>query len=131
MDGTSLYPTMYVCFGEDGYCTEWAPATSGDIDITNNGDGTYDIVVECTDDLGYVWSGSWSGEIATIDASSSSGYSTASVGNSLRKGVSYIRGAQTPEAKAGLMQANGLKVSAPAEQVPAQAKLMSLHKVVR
>ena len=131
MDGSSLYPTMYVYFNEEGYCTEWAPATSGDIDITNNGDGTYDIVVECTDDLGYVWSGSWSGEIATIDASSSSGYSTASVGNSLRKGVSYMRGAQTPEAKAELMHSNGLKVSAPAEQVPAQAKLMSLHKVVR
>ena len=46
-----------------------APATSGDLIITNNGDGTYRIQFEFLDDKGHTWSGDWSGTIDTRDQS--------------------------------------------------------------
>lgn len=56
-------------FTDDGNNTEQAPAISGPINITNNGDGTYSISFSLTDDKGYTWSGEWSGEITTSDDS--------------------------------------------------------------
>ena len=43
--------------------TERAPAVDGEIHVTNNGDGTYVIDFECTDDaeVPHTFSGSWSG----------------------------------------------------------------------
>ena len=43
--------------------TERAPAVDGEIRVTNNGDGTYVIDFECTDDaeVPHTFSGSWSG----------------------------------------------------------------------
>lgn len=129
MSGTSLYPTMYLHFTADGYCDGYAPATSGNIDITNNGDGTYDISVECTDDLGHVWSGSWSGSIATTDYFETAGYSASavsSVKNNLKGISTFVRGAQTPEAKAKVLQENGFKIGSFAE-----SSRVSMHKIVK
>ena len=66
--GASLYGTVY--FGgkdSDGYVTEFAPATSGTMTLTNNGDGTYRIVMDFTDDKGNKWTGEWEGSIVLED----------------------------------------------------------------
>lgn len=55
--------------GNDGEITSQAPAISGPINITANGDGTYSISFSLIDDKGYTWSGEWSGSITTSDDS--------------------------------------------------------------
>lgn len=73
MSGTNLGGTMYVGgFTEEGSVTAYAPATTGNLDITNNGDGTYNISFSFVDDLGYTWDGEWSGEITIQSGSSAS-----------------------------------------------------------
>lgn len=73
LSGSNLGGTMYVGgFTEEGYVTAYAPATTGDLDITNNGDGTYNISFSFVDDLGYTWDGEWSGEITIQSGSSAS-----------------------------------------------------------
>lgn len=83
--GAYLWPQEYLqgYIGSDGYHGTWyirssdndgeitsqAPAISGPINITANGDGTYDISFSITDDKGHTWSGEWSGSIATSDDS--------------------------------------------------------------
>ena len=42
---------------------------SGNLDITNNGDGSYTLSFDFVDDQGYAWDGSWSGTISTADYS--------------------------------------------------------------
>ena len=64
MDGGYLSGTNYVGgFTSDGYVTEFAPAISGDLNITNNNDGTYIISFSFVDDLGNTWEGEWEGEM--------------------------------------------------------------------
>ena len=68
MSGSSLYGTIY--FGgltSDGYVTEFAPAISGPMTITNNGDGTYRIEMDFMDDKGNNWTGEWEGTIDMQD----------------------------------------------------------------
>lgn len=61
IDGT-LVGTVYMGdFNENGNPTSYAPAVSGDLNITNNGDGTYHISFEFLDDKGNTWDGEWSG----------------------------------------------------------------------
>lgn len=60
---TFLEGTMYRYNIVDGVAYGFAPATSGDFNITNNGDGTYEMSFAFTDDKGYIWSGAWSGPI--------------------------------------------------------------------
>lgn len=68
MDDGSLYGTIYMGnIAEGGYAQAYAPAVGGDFDITNNGDGTYDISFSFVDDKGYVWDGTWSGEVEVIE----------------------------------------------------------------
>lgn len=57
-------------FGDDGLVYAFAPATSGDLNITNNGDGTYTFSFAFLDDKGYTWDGSWTGKLDMIDDSS-------------------------------------------------------------
>ncbi len=112
--GSSLGGTMYLGgFDEMGYVSEYAPAMSGDLNITNNGDGTYNISFEFTDDLGYKVDGEWSGTISLTNQASES-YSLSSVSASSRHSKSMMdanisRGAQTPEQKAELLKKNGFK----------------------
>lgn len=52
----------------DGMATEYAIAVSGDLMITNNGDGSYVISFEFLDSQGYTWDGEWSGNLAVINS---------------------------------------------------------------
>lgn len=65
-----LSGTYYVGAYEAGYISHCAPAVSGDLNITNHGDGTYDISFSFLDDLGHTWDGEWSGELSFLDFSS-------------------------------------------------------------
>ena len=65
-----IYGTNYLGgFDNQGYVSEFAPAMSGDLNITNNGDGTYAISFSFIDDLGYTWDGSWEGRLSLEDQS--------------------------------------------------------------
>lgn len=116
MSGSSLGGTMYVGgFNEQGYVTQYAPATSGDMVITNNGDGTYKISFAFVDDRGYNWDGEWTGTIALTDetagtASLSSTGSRHAAGSMVEANV--MRGAQTLEEKAAVIRENSIKVNA-------------------
>ena len=46
-----------------GYVSEFAPATEGDFNVTNHGDGTYTLSFSFLDDKGNTWDGEWTGEI--------------------------------------------------------------------
>lgn len=71
MDGY-LYGTMYYGgMASNGYVTDYAPAMSGEVVLVNKGDGTYNITVDVTDDLGNNVTGKWSGPIELIDDSAS------------------------------------------------------------
>ena len=124
-NGGYLYGTWYLNYVA-GELAGYAPAISGDLNITNNGDGTYELSFSHVDDLGYTWSGSWSGTISTYD-SSTGGYSASSVKTKSHPGISVRRGAETLQQKIELLQENGLKVRTDAA---AQYK-MSLRKTVR
>lgn len=60
LDGDYLMGTNYMETLE-GLIVGCAPAVSGDLSITNNGDDTYTISFAFTDDLGHVWDGGWAG----------------------------------------------------------------------
>lgn len=80
MDGNSLGGTMYIGgFNSDGHVTQYAPATSGTMQITNNGDGTYRIVMDFVDDKGNNWDGEWEGTITLTDGNV--GYAPRRVGS--------------------------------------------------
>lgn len=71
-DYTSIYGTNFVGgFDAEGYVSEFAPATEGDLNITNHGDGTYTISFSFLDDMGHTWDGEWTGEIDLSDGNSS------------------------------------------------------------
>lgn len=79
LSGSNLGGTMYVGgFTPEGYVSAYAPASSGDMIITNNGDGTYHFTLDFVDDLGYNWDGEWSGSITLENQSSASSVSQAS-----------------------------------------------------
>ena len=62
LTSTSIGGTMFLGgFTADGYVSEFAPATSGDLVITNHGDGTYTFSFEFLDDKGNTWDGEWTG----------------------------------------------------------------------
>ena len=60
LDGDYLMGTNYMETLE-GLIVGCAPAVSGDLSITNDGDDTYTISFAFTDDLGHVWDGEWTG----------------------------------------------------------------------
>lgn len=60
LDGDYLMGTNYMETLE-GLIVGCAPAVSGDLSITNNGDDIYTISFAFTDDLGHVWDGEWTG----------------------------------------------------------------------
>ena len=45
-----------------------APATSGDLTITANDDGTYTLTFSFLDDKGNTWDGEWTGFISLINS---------------------------------------------------------------
>ena len=113
VSGSYLYGTWYAGYDAEGYIVSRAPATSGDITVVNNGDGTYDLTFNCDDGSGNIWSGSWSG---VIETGSSSMYAASSVssGSSVKaaRGMSAVKAPMTPEEKAEFVRENGLKIPA-------------------
>lgn len=69
MSGSGLGGTMYLGGYTEAGVTEYAPATSGDMNIVNHGDGSYTITFSFLDDRGFVWDGEWSGVINFSDVS--------------------------------------------------------------
>lgn len=63
----NLWGTHYVGGYKDGFIDVCAPAVGGQLEVTNHGDGTYDLEFAFKDDLGHTWSGSWSGKITFYD----------------------------------------------------------------
>ena len=68
IDGTLVGTAYMGNFDEDGHPVSYAPAASGEMEIVNNGDGTYQVSFEFLDDKGNTWDGEWSGAI--VDESS-------------------------------------------------------------
>ena len=82
MDGYYLTGVWYYGYADDGagdvYISNMAPATSGDLNITNNGNDSYTISFEFLDDNGNTWDGTWEGTLALTDWTAG-GYSASSV----------------------------------------------------
>ena len=117
----SLGGTMFLGgFDAQGYVSEFAPATEGNLEVTNHGDGTYTLKFSFLDDLGHTWEGEWTGAISFTDAGSSM-YSTQA-----RTYSDYRRGAVNMKQKADLLMENKLK----AAEVTTPTKAVS-RKVVR
>lgn len=55
--------TQYHRYSNGGVTGESAPAVSGEITISDNGDGTHRIQFEFIDDKGYTWAGDWTGTV--------------------------------------------------------------------
>ena len=115
VDGNYLTGTWYLDLDASGNLAGYAPAVEGDIEVVNNGDGTYSITFACTDDAGYVWSGSWSGEMALNDATVGYNSVGASSGRSYMAAPAEV--AQTVVQKAEAVKANGFKL-AKVQKVP-------------
>lgn len=75
--GTTPYGTMYLGGISGNGASEFAPAKSGDLVITNHGDGTYTFSFEFLDDKGNTWDGEWTGALQLTDGTAST-YSTTS-----------------------------------------------------
>ena len=59
---TLLTGTWYMGeFDEEGLPHLYAPATSGDLNITNHNDGTYTVEFNFSDGLNHTWKGTWTG----------------------------------------------------------------------
>lgn len=72
VDGQLIGTAYMGDFNENGNATSYAPAVSGDLNITNNGDGTYHIQFEFLDDKGNTWDGDWTGSFTELSTSSAS-----------------------------------------------------------
>lgn len=59
--------TYYTGAYEDGYVSVAAPAVSGDLNITNHGDGTFTLSFAFDDGMGHIWDGEWTGELGFMD----------------------------------------------------------------
>lgn len=62
-----LQGTYYTGAYEDGYVSVAAPAVSGDLNITNHGDGTYTLSFAFGDGMGHTWDGEWTGSLGFMD----------------------------------------------------------------
>lgn len=63
----TLQGTYYTGAYEDGYVSVAAPAVSGDLNITNHGDGTFTLSFVFDDGMGHTWDGEWTGELGFMD----------------------------------------------------------------
>ncbi len=77
--------SWYIQYDESGSVANQAPALEGDIEFTNNGDGTHTLEFACKDDLGYTWSGTWTGTINTISL-----YSASATSSGMRPAISKL-----------------------------------------
>lgn len=62
-----VYGTSYIGYDAQGEIVNMAPATSGDLKITNNGGDNYTISFSFQDDRGNIWDGQWSGALTVYN----------------------------------------------------------------
>ena len=109
----SLYGTNYLEFDADSY-VGMAPAISGDLRVTNYGDGIYCFQFSFLDDKHNTWSGVWEGYLSITDNSSAPRPTAADNGNNnisrerARKTHSNVDKAD-PNAKAVTAPAGSIK----------------------
>lgn len=92
-------------FGSQGVVTAYAPATSGNLDITDNGDGTYTFSFSFLDDKGHTWDGLWTGQLKTVNSSENAPavripYRYNAPGSEIRTGGAAVRTVRTGESSA-------------------------------
>ena len=63
----SLVGTVYMGDYLDGYPESYAPAVSGELEISRTQDGLYTLKFSFTDDRGHVWDGSWTGTLDLLN----------------------------------------------------------------
>ena len=69
-DDGNLVGTMFLGeFDDYGFASQYAPATCGDLKITNHGDGLYTLSFRFLDDKGNTWDGEWTGTLLFDDYS--------------------------------------------------------------
>ena len=69
-DDGNLVGTMFLGeFDDYGFASQYAPATGGDLKITNHGDGLYTLSFRFLDDKGNTWDGEWTGTLLFDDYS--------------------------------------------------------------
>ncbi|HIZ85701.1 MAG TPA: hypothetical protein IAC04_04345 [Candidatus Coprenecus stercoravium] len=62
-----IYGSNYIGAFLNGMPSKYAPAVSGNLDITNKGNDNYDIKFSFVDDLGYTWEGEYSGKLTVSE----------------------------------------------------------------
>lgn len=66
LEDSYLMGTNYMASDGGDYLSAYAPAIDGDLNITNNADGTYTVSFAFTDDLGHIWDGEWTGVLGFV-----------------------------------------------------------------
>lgn len=90
-------------FDSMGYVSEFAPATEGDFNVTNHGDGTYTLSFSFLDDKGNTWDGEWTGEIIFDN------YDTSSAGAPSRMSAGFRNNPITQSEKIEILKQNRLQ----------------------
>ncbi len=128
MDGYYLTGVWYYGYADDGagdvYISNMAPATSGDLNITNNGNDSYTISFEFLDDNGNTWDGTWEGTLALTDVSAG-GYSASSVRPAAKAVAKDVQ-------KAGIKAADVSKIQVrPADKTTASVSKVKKIRLTR
>ena len=128
MDGYYLTGVWYYGYADDGagdvYISNMAPATSGDLNITNNGNDSYTISFEFLDDNGNTWDGTWEGTLALTDVTAG-GYSASSVRPAAKAVAKDVQ-------KAGIKAADVSKIQVrPADKTTASVSKVKKIRLTR
>lgn len=128
MNGYYLTGVWYYGYADDGagdvYISNMAPATSGDLNITNNGNDSYTISFEFLDDNGNTWDGTWEGTLALTDVSAG-GYSASSVRPAAKAVAKDVQ-------KAGIKAADVSKIQVrPADKTTASVSKVKKIRLTR
>lgn len=128
IDGNYLTGVWYYGYADDGaggvYISNMAPATSGDLNITNNGNDSYTISFEFLDDNGNTWDGTWEGTLALTDGTAG-GYSASSVRPAAKAVAKDVQ-------KAGIKAADVSKIQVrPADKTTASVSKVKKIRLTR
>lgn len=119
-----LYGTCYIGLTNNSIY-DYSPAVDGELEVTNNGDGTYSISLNLINDLGYRMTGEWSGTMEMIDYSSYSGYSASSVRPAAKAVAKDVQ-------KAGIKAADVSKIQVrPADKTTASVSKVKKIRLTR
>lgn len=87
--GNTPAGTMYLGGIKDNTATEFAPAKSGDLVITNHGDGSYTISFRFVDDKDHTWDGEWTGKLDLKEYGESSASTTSVASAKSRQSLTF------------------------------------------